>query len=929
MPEQFVEQACLLSSASSSDYIPVVAMNPRSVTPVPKICESYRPAGAGPGMPYRPLQQPQQQPYQLGPQLQQENLFPCRDLMNRMKQKEKELQAGLLQAAGDNSDLPSEQPKQPESIVVVQAAGNDSDLPCDQAKQTPSIVVEQIKLRKVKGQWVDYWSENNACWIPATIIDVDCETGGVKLDVKPTVALSLRDQKKKVRPRSLPSPEQVSRVNAIVNNGEVPNTAADLFVSVAGRKVGGIARPEDLEELSRKVDGLTGLTGSKVHLKANAAGSQGLTLQRFQELLWELIQIHQEVSVQAIPRSVAESCIEGLPDEKYEIGKQLGKGTYGLVRLATDKKLQQKRAIKIIEKAKCKGNIEFMKVEIQNLIQLDHPHILKLYEFYNSPESLYLVTDHCSGGELYARIVRTRDDRGTIPEVWVAEVMKQLMMAINHIHACGIVHLDLKSQNIMLMPCLETKRHFDRPGEDNGSLFSFLERPHIMVIDLGVATIFQPGNFKGGPPMGTPATMAPEVWRGEITPQADVFSSGCVLFELLSFEMPWTIKYKGSKQQIIDFWSNHPRAAWEKVRYSSQHAQALLQKMLHQERRHRITAPECLSSSFLEQASQQSQNQNGAVQDSREQLIRRLTTVHHRDGLYKSIALMVAKEWPPNQMPSFKRLFTELDVSSTGVLSEQQLAQHLTNLGGVDASAAQRAAAAMNMSQSKAAVDWTEFVAACIDLSKPDFQPAIWQIFKAADKDRDGLLSAKDIEGMLPGGHVYSKEAAKNIFINLTGRWSEDGGARLDWDTFVTHLTKQATAGIPEKAEDPNEVQRRLEQEKKAKFRAKFGIFADMMDAVSHMGPQGQQLVNLLAWTTDDTPAPAPSGTQRVIYPEEAFPANMSQILQKLEEMGFKDKELNQKLVKKHGGLLSDQVIASIISQTEVSPAQAAEDFQE
>lgn len=662
-----------------------------------------------------------------------------------------------------------------------------------------------------------------------------------------------------------------------------------------------------------------------MHLRANAAGSQGLTLQRFQELLWELIQIQQEVSVQAIPRRVAESCIEGSPDEKYDLGKQLGKGTYGLVFLATDKKQQQKRAIKIIEKAKVKGNIEFMKIEIQNLIQLDHPHILKLYEFYNSPESLYLVTDHCSGGELYARIVRTRDDRGSIPEDWVAEVMKQLMLAINHIHARGIMHLDLKSQNIMLMPCLETKQHFDRPGEDGNSLFSFLERPHIMVIDLGVAMIFQPGNFKGGHPMGTPATMAPEVWRGEITPQADVFSSGCVFFELLSLEMPWTIKYKGSKQHVIDFWSTHPRAAWEKLRSGGQDARALLQKMLHQERKHRITAPECLSSSFLEEASRQRKNQNGAEQDSREQLIRRLTTVHHRDGLYKSIALIVAKEWPPNEMPSFKRLFTELDVSNTGVLSERQLAQHFTNLGEVDSSAAQRAAAAMNMSQNKAAVDWTEFVAACIDLSKPHFQPAIWNIFKAADRDGDGLLSAKDIEGMLPGGHAYSKDAAKNIFINLTGRWSEDGGERVDWDTFVMHLTKQATAGIPDKAEDPNEVQHRLQQEKKAKFQTKFGIFADMMDALSHVGPQAQQFVHLLAGTTDDAPAPVPS-SHRVIYPDESFPQNKAQILQKLEEMGFKNRELNEEILKKNGGWLSDEVLTQIILKGGSSEESASPD---
>lgn len=839
--------------------------NRRTATPVPQMRDYYRIPGQEPAR-HQPGYPPQKS-YQLGPQLQVKSSSHARDLLKHMQAKENA---------------------------------------AEQPKLAPSIVIDQHKLKKIKGQWVDYWSASYQSWIPAEIVDVDNDTGDVFLDVKPTVALSLGEQREKIRQRSLPSPEQVSRVHAIINNGQVQSTASSIFQSVAGNACDAISRPEGLAELGWKVDSLTGLTGSKVHFGA------GLTLERFQGIFWQVIQAQQDVSVQAIPHCVADSCIEGTPHEKYDFGEQLGKGTYGEVMCGIHKKSSEKRAIKIISKAKCGRKIEFMKMEIQNLIQLDHPHILKLHEFYNSPEYLYLVTDHCSGGELHARIRRTQSHRGHIPEVWAADVMHQLILAVCHIHARGIIHLDIKSQNIMLMPSLQTKQHFDRPNEDDSCDVSFLERPHIMVIDLGVATIFQPGNFQGQP-IGTPATMAPEVWQGVITPEADVFSCGCVLFELLSLEMPWSWKYRGVMQQARDFWSRNPRADWEKVRFANPDAQMLLGKMLEWDRRYRIGAPECLASPFLKMASRKNKSKSEAEQETRTQLLRRLATVHHRDGLYKNVALKIAKDWPPNQMPSFKRLFTELDVSNTGILPEQQLSERLANLVGIDASAAKLAAAAMNMSQNKTAVDWTEFVAACIDLSNTNFQPAIWNIFKAADKDDDDLLSAKDIEGMLPEVHAYSKEAAKNIFISLTGRWSEDGGERVDWNTFVTHLWTQATAGINDKSESS-------EQEMKAELQAKFGIFAGVMGAIRSTGPQAQQLVDLLAGTTFDTRVKPPSTTARpVAYPRESEQESIPHILQRLEEMGFPDRELNEKILKQNGGQLTDIAILTIMSKSECS----------
>merc|ERR1719343_1707149 len=94
----------------------------------------------------------------------------------------------------------------------------------------------------------------------------------------------------------------------------------------------------------------------------------------------------------------------------------------------------------------------------------------------------------------------------------------------------------------------------DRSRETMASDF---DRPHVVVIDLGVAQMFMPGNFRNNRPTGTPYTMAPEVWTGEITPKADIWSCGVMTYELLSCKIPVEIPYN-TQDDALRFWANAP-----------------------------------------------------------------------------------------------------------------------------------------------------------------------------------------------------------------------------------------------------------------------------------------------------------------------------------------------------------------------------------
>lgn len=92
-------------------------------------------------------------------------------------------------------------------------------------------------------------------------------------------------------------------------------------------------------------------------------------------------------------------------EDVYKIGKKpLGTGAYGVVSKAVHRTTHQERAVKKVAKKKIK-NMDRFKQEITILQQLDHPNVLKLYEYFEDSKNVYLVTELCSGGELFDRII--------------------------------------------------------------------------------------------------------------------------------------------------------------------------------------------------------------------------------------------------------------------------------------------------------------------------------------------------------------------------------------------------------------------------------------------------------------------------------------------------------------------------------------------
>ena len=210
----------------------------------------------------------------------------------------------------------------------------------------------------------------------------------------------------------------------------------------------------------------------------------------------------------------------------YRVVRQIGEGGMGQVYLAEHTLIGRQAAIKVLlpQLSHREEIVNRFFNEARAATAIKHPGIVEVYDFgYHTDGSAFIVMEHLSGESLDARRLRL----GTLPIMSAVDVIAQMANALAAAHAQGIVHRDLKPENVFLVP-----------DPVSGS-----ERTKIL--DFGIAKLVSndgPGSQTGtGVIMGTPSYMAPEQCRGagKVDHRADLYSLGCMLFELVCGRPPF------------------------------------------------------------------------------------------------------------------------------------------------------------------------------------------------------------------------------------------------------------------------------------------------------------------------------------------------------------------------------------------------------
>ena len=139
--------------------------------------------------------------------------------------------------------------------------------------------------------------------------------------------------------------------------------------------------------------------------------------------------------------------------ENYQKIKRIGKGSYGSVFKVMKKNTNLIRAMKVIPKNFQKDNDEILR-EIHILKNLDHPNVMKIYEFLEDDKNYYLIQEFCDGGDLDTIL----NGKKIYCEFLVKFIMYQVLLAINYLHSNNIVHQDIKKKNITIIILDEDKK---------------------------------------------------------------------------------------------------------------------------------------------------------------------------------------------------------------------------------------------------------------------------------------------------------------------------------------------------------------------------------------------------------------------------------------------------------------------------------------
>src|SRR4051794_12072589 len=205
---------------------------------------------------------------------------------------------------------------------------------------------------------------------------------------------------------------------------------------------------------------------------------------------------------------------------RYRLEARIGEGGMGIVYRARHVLIDRVVAVKLI-RPDLRGETHlraWMLREARAANRVDHAHIIDIHDIGETEDGeLYLVMEYLVGTPLSAELAR-----GPMPIARAVDILEQMCAALARAHDLGVVHRDLKSDNILLT---------QRGGR----------KDFVKILDFGLAAIARdPRLAPKGAVFGTPEYMSPEQARGEeATPQADLYAIGVLFFEMLTGQLPF------------------------------------------------------------------------------------------------------------------------------------------------------------------------------------------------------------------------------------------------------------------------------------------------------------------------------------------------------------------------------------------------------
>ena len=421
--------------------------------------------------------------------------------------------------------------------------------------------------------------------------------------------------------------------------------------------------------------------------------------------------------------------IDYSPEKKYKLISNIGQGSYGNVYLAYNIYTNEKVAIKKIYKTLDIITESEIINEIDILKKLNHPDIVKILEFYKTETAYYIISEYCSGGELFEKA------ETHLSENQIAVIFKQILSGLSYLHSNNIVHRDLKLENILI----SDKEYVPITGEE------YLD---IKIIDFGNAKHFEK-NIKDKSIVGSTYYIAPETFMKKSGKESDLWSAGVILYMLVVGSPPFSGEsdkkiFSSVRKGVYD--KNYSR--WKNA---SSEVKDLIEKLLVSDPKKRLSAKEALEHVWFNKYQSNALYYNISKNEIL-QCIQNLLSYDVENKFQELVLAYIIHNMPKiNQTKIAIQLFKLANTNGDGKLQKNELKkvllyfvseEYLTNFDKIFE---------LLDSENKGYIEYSEFLRASLDRKSIVTEENLKSAFNFFDKENRGY---------------FDEEQMKNFFEN-------------------------------------------------------------------------------------------------------------------------------------------------------------------
>lgn len=446
-------------------------------------------------------------------------------------------------------------------------------------------------------------------------------------------------------------------------------------------------------------------------------------------------------------------------EDDYDLATSdvIGKGYNGSVYIATGKTRGLKYAVKDF---KLRGidaeKKEELEIECEISLGMDHPHVVRLVDVYESKTKLSLVMECMSGGELFDRVL----SRKKYSEKDAADAAYQMIVAINYLHSKGVVHRDIKLENFLY----ETK-----------------DSDHLKLIDFGFSKLWDP-DTRMKMSCGTLAYVAPEVLSKSYTSQCDMWSLGVVIFILLVGYMP----FAGSESNQISA-IKAGRYTWKEPQWRrvSAQGQEFIKGMLTLDPTARLTPEKALDHPWIKDRESGSLERTDSGLDK--EMLLDMKAFAEASKFRRACFGAMAWSLTAAERSQVRDAFLAMDKENKGVITMAEFREAVMSMFEISDSEVKVIFDALDMAKDDQ-IHYSEFLAAMASSRLTMHSGLIQKTFKRFDVDGNGLISVEDLRTVL--GENFEGEKVEALIAEA----DTDKDGKISYEEFVNYINSETAS---------------------------------------------------------------------------------------------------------------------------------------